>query len=363
MKIELHEITIRQLVNGYVDSGDEGVVAYGGNLDVRPPYQREFIYKDKQRDAVIDTVMKNFPLNVMYWVKVGDGKFEVMDGQQRTISIAQFFNNEFSFNMRYFHNLQKDEQERFLDYTLMVYFCEGTNSEKLDWFQTINIAGEQLSKQEMRNAVFHGPFVQDAKVWFSKVGAPAAKIGSNYLTGSRERQDYLETALEWISDGAVDDYMGIHAKDPNANALWNHFQSVITWLESTFVHTKDRCRILKGVDWGTLYKKYGSKVLDTKALEEQIKKLLMDDDVTKKTGIIPFVLGEGERCLSIRAFTESQKLAAYTRQGGVCAKCGKPFPFDAMNGDHIKPWSKGGHTTPDNCQMLCSLCNALKSNH
>ena len=360
MKIELHEIKVRDLVEGYKDSGDEGVVAYGGNLDVRPPYQREFIYKDKQRAAVIDTIMKGFPLNVMYWVACGDGRFEVMDGQQRTISIAQFFNNEFSFNMRYFHNLEEDEQAKFLDYTLMVYFCEGSDSEKLDWFRTINIAGEELTNQEMRNAVYHGPFVQDAKKWFSKVGAPAARIGGDYLVGARERQDYLETAIKWISDNAIEEYMATHANDPNANVLWNYFQSIIGWIEATFVHTKDRLKILKGVDWGTLYKKYGTKVLDTKALEKQIAKLLMDDDVTKKSGIVPYVLGEGEKCLSIRAFTDAQKLAAYTRQGGVCKMCGKKFNIDEMNADHIKPWSKGGHTTPENCQMLCSTCNFTK---
>ena len=156
MKIELQKILIRDLVDGYLDSGVNGVVAYGGKLDVRPAYQREFIYKDQQRVAVIDTIMKGFPLNVMYWVSCGDGQYEVMDGQQRTISIAQFFNNEFCFNMRYFHNLEDSEQESFLNYPLMIYFCDGTDKEKLDWFRTINIAGEELSAQELRNAVYHG---------------------------------------------------------------------------------------------------------------------------------------------------------------------------------------------------------------
>ena len=166
--------------------------------------------------------------------------------------------------------------------------------------------------------------------------------------------------MKWISDGEIEQYMATHAKDPNANVLWNYFQSIIGWIEASFVHTKDRLKILKGVDWGTLYKKYGTKVLDTKALEKQIAKLLMDDDVTKKSGIVPYVLGEGEKCLSIRAFTDAQKLAAYTRQGGVCKMCGKKFNIDEMNADHIKPWSKGGHTTPENCQMLCSTCNFTK---
>ncbi len=360
MKIEPHRIKIRDLVNGYEDREDDGVVAYGGNLDVRPAYQREFIYKEKQRNAVIDTILNGYPLNVMYWVVCGDGKFEVMDGQQRTISIAQFFNNDFSYNMRYFHNLEDDEQSRFLDYELDVYFCEGSDSEKLNWFKTINIAGERLTDQELRNAVFHGPWVESAKHWFSRAKSNAAKIGGQYMNGTRERQDYLETAIEWISGGDVEHYMAFHAKDPNANALWTHFQTVIGWLEATFVHTKDRLKILKGLDWGTLYQKHGKKVLDTSAIEKQIQTLLMDDDVTNKRGIVPYVLGEGERFLSIRAFTDSQKLTTYNKQGGVCVKCGKKFRLDEMAADHIKPWSKGGHTTLDNCQMLCQMCNAIK---
>jgi len=363
MKIEPREITIGDLVKGYVDSGINGVVAYSGNLDVRPAYQREFIYKDKQRVAVIDTVMQGFPLNVMYWACREDGTYEVMDGQQRTISICQFYNNEFSFNMRYFHNLEEVEQQKFLNYKLMIYLCEGDNNEKLKWFETINIAGEELSPQELRNAIFHGPFVEDAKKWFSKPGAPAAKIGSDYIIGYRERQDYLERAIEWISGvkgDALREYMALHQHDPNANVLWNHFQQVITWIESTFKHTSDRLKILKGLDWGYLYKKYGHTVLDTKTIEDEVQRLLMDDDVTNKKGIVPYILGEGEKCLAIRQFTDAMKLAAYTRQQGICNMCGKKFPFEQMQGDHIVPWVKGGPTSPDNCQMLCSICNSTK---
>ena len=236
--------------------------------------------------------------------------------------------NQVSVFFPCYHNLENDEQAKFLDYTLMIYFCEGSDSEKLDWFRTINIAGEKLTNQELRNAIYHGPFVQDAKKWFSKVGAPAAKIGGDYLVGARERQDYLETALKWISDNAIEEYMATHANDPNANVLWNYFQSIIGWIEATFVHTKDRLEILKGIDWGTLYKKYGGKVLDTKALEKQIAKLLMDDDVGNHKGIVPYVLGEGEKWLSIREFSKGQKLVAYTKQGGVCKMCGKKFSVD-----------------------------------
>ena len=363
MDIDLHEIKVRDLVNGYVDSGISGVVAYGGKLDVRPAYQREFIYKEQQRNAVINTVMNRHPLNVMYWAVRDDGTFEVMDGQQRTISICQYFNNDFAFDMRYFHNLEDDEQKKFLDYELMVYFCKGTDKEKLDWFRVINIAGEELSAQELRNAVYHGTFVEDAKKWFSKPSAPAAKIGADYINGSRDRQDYLERALEWISGASgtgIDAYMAKHQKDPNANAVWNHFQQIITWIESTFTHTSSRTKILKGLDWGYLYKKHGARVLDTKALEKQIEQLLIDDDVTNKKGIIPYVLGEGEKWLSIRAFTDAMKLAAYTKQKGKCPLCGKVYKLEEMHADHITPWSKGGKTTADNCQMLCHTCNFTK---
>ena len=203
MNIELKEITIRELTNGYEDNEEAGVIGYDGRLDIRPPYQREFIYEDKQRDAVIDTVTKDFPLNILYWAVREDGNYEVIDGQQRTISISQYVDSEFSLNGRYFHNLQKDEQEQILDYKLMVYLCSGTDSEKLDWFKIINIAGEKLTEQELRNAVYSGSWVSDVKRYFSKNSCPAYGIGSDYLTGSPIRQDYLQTAIKWISNGAL----------------------------------------------------------------------------------------------------------------------------------------------------------------
>ena len=217
MNIELHKITVRELTKGYADNNENGVRAYGGRLDVRPLYQREFIYGEKERDAVIDTLTNGFPLNVMYWAvrNVADcvpqsgqpicgdadgdkAKYEIIDGQQRTISICQYVNGDFAFNFRYFHNLQPDEQEQILNYELQVYICSGSDSEKLKWFKTINIAGKELTEQELRNAVYAGSWVSDAKRYFSKNGAPAAKIGGDYLTGSAIRQDYLETAISWI---------------------------------------------------------------------------------------------------------------------------------------------------------------------
>ncbi|MCK5537802.1 MAG: DUF262 domain-containing protein, partial [Bacteroidales bacterium] len=247
MNIELKEITVRELTNGYEDNEEAGVVGFNGKLDIRPPYQREFIYKDKQRDAVIDTITKEFPLNVMYWAVREDGNFEVIDGQQRTISICQYVNGDFAYMFRYFHNLSNDEQEQILGYKLMVYVCSGTDSEKLQWFKTINIAGEKLTEQELRNAVYAGSWVSDAKRYFSKNGCAAYGIGGDYLTGSAIRQEYFETAIKWISLGNIETYMSKHQHDPNASALWRYFQDVISWVEATFPNK--RKKFMKGIDW------------------------------------------------------------------------------------------------------------------
>lgn len=359
MKIKQHNITIRDLVEGYKDDGEGGVVGYGGKLDIRPPYQREFIYGDKQRDAVIDTVIKHYPLNVMYWADRGDGTFEVMDGQQRTISICQYVTGKFSHNQRYFHNLTDDEQKRILDYELMVYRCSGTDSEKLEWFKTINIAGEKLTDQELRNAVYSGPWVTDAKRYFSRSGGPAYALAGDYLNGSAIRQDYLETAIKWINDGDVEAYMAKHQHKPDATELWNHFTKVIDWVKATFpIYRKE----MKGLNWGMLYKHHASKNLDPKTLEDRVAELMADEDVTNKKGIYIYVLDGDEKHLNIRAFKDKEKREAYQRQGGVCAKCEDPFPIGEMQADHIVPWSKGGKTVAENCQMLCQPCNATKSN-
>jgi len=358
MKIELHEITVRELVKDYKDCQDEGVFGYGGKLNIRPPYQREFIYKDKQRDAVIATVRDKFPLNVMYWAVRGDGTFEVIDGQQRTISLCQYVIGKFSYNFLKFQNLQPDEQEQILNYKLMVYFCEGTDSEKLRWFETINISGEKLTKQELRNAVYAGSWVTDAKRYFSKNGCVASKIGSDYLNGVPIRQDYLETAIDWISKGNIENYMSKHQHEPNAGALWNYFQSVITWIETNF--TKKR-KFMKGVDWGTLYNKYGQQFFDPKVIEEETARLIADDDVIKKSGIYPYILTRDERYLSIRAFTDSMRQKVYEKQNGICVKCGEHFDIIEMEADHVTPWHEGGKTNEDNCQMLCKTCNRRKA--
>lgn len=358
MKIELKEITVRELTEGFEDNAENGVVGYGGKLDIRPPYQREFIYPDKKRDAVIETVTKEFPLNVMYWAVRGDGNFEVIDGQQRTISICQYVNGDYSIGGLAIHNLPTDKKEQILNYKLMVYFCSGTDSEKLEWFRTINIAGEKLTDQELRNAVYSGSWVSDAKRYFSKNGCPAYGIGSDYLTGSAIRQDYLETAIEWIEDGKIEDYMSAHQHDPNALALWTYFQSVMTWVKGTFPKYRKE---MKGLAWGSLYNKYKDVVYDTAKLETQVEALMKDEDVTKKSGIYLYVLTGEEKSLNIRAFTDNQKREAYERQKGICVKCGEHFELNEMEADHITPWHSGGKTSAANCQMLCKDDNRRKS--
>ncbi len=358
MKIELKEITIRELTEGYQDNEAEGVVGFGGKLDIRPPYQREFIYKDKQRDAVIDTVTKYFPLNVMYWAVRDDGNFEIIDGQQRTISIAQYVEGDFSFNMRYFHNLQNDEQEQILNYKLMVYLCSGRDSERLEWFKIINIAGEKLTDQELRNAVYSGSWVSDAKRYFSKNGCAAYGLGGSYLNGSAKRQDYLETTIKWISEDQIEDYMGKKQHEPDAVKLWQYFQMVINWVKVVFPKYRKE---MKGIEWGLLYNEFKDQKYDSKKIEKEIAELMQDEDVIKKKGIYLYILTRKEKHLNIRAFSPNQKREAYERQEGICPVCGEHFEIEEMEGDHITPWHEGGKTSAENCQMLCREDNRRKS--
>ena len=369
MTIELHKVTVRELVEGYVDDAETGVRGYGGRLDIRPPYQREFVYKEKERNAVISTVMKNFPLNVMYWAKKDDGTFEVMDGQQRTISICRYFAGDFAWGeldlaAKYFHRQLADVQERFLDYELMVYFCEGTPTEKIDWFKVINIAGLKLTDQEMRNAVYSGPWVSDAKRYFSKLGCVAMKVGAKYLNGSADRQEYLETAITWIINSvkgkAIEDYMAIHQGDGEAVELWLHFQRVVNWVETLFPKYR---REMKGLEWGRLYKEFGAKSYNPTELEKEVARLMADKEVQKKGGVYEYLLSGGARRerLNLRQFDEDEKRAAYEAQKGICPLCKQHFEYEEMDGDHIVPWSRGGKTVPENLQMLCCRCNNLKS--
>jgi Protein of unknown function DUF262/HNH endonuclease len=363
MKIDLKQIKIRDVVNGYKDSAEEGVVGYGGLLNIRPKYQREFVYKDVQRNAVIETVMKNFPLNVMYWVKNEDGTYEVLDGQQRTVSICEFAANNFSVDFKYFHTLQADEQEKFLNYELMIYICEGEDSEKLEWFKTINIAGETLTDQELRNAVYTGTWLTDAKKYFSKTGCPAYQIASDYMSGVAIRQKYLETTISWINNGEIEDYMSKNQHNPNANDLWLYLQNVINWTKVVFPKYRKE---MSGLTWGIFYNEYKDKSFDSKKIEEEITMLMQDEDITKKSGIYEYILTRNDKFLNIRSFTDGQKRELYEKQKSICANkdCpqkDKAFNINEMEADHVTPWSKGGKRSLDNCQMLCMECNRRKS--
>ncbi|MDC0192694.1 DUF262 domain-containing protein [Alphaproteobacteria bacterium] len=372
MKIDPINITVRELYNGYEDNGEDGVVSYYGKLDIRPQYQREFVYSPDKIEAVINTVSNKYPLNVMYWNVKDDGNFEIIDGQQRTLSICQFINGDFSsktFNGRYWSNLYDDEQEDFLNYKLQIYKCSGTDSERLKWFETINIAGLILTKQELKNAQYAGNWVSDAKRYFSKRNCPAFDIGKHYVAGSPDRQEYLETAIKWIngeSEEAIKEYMGIHQHDKSAEKLWEHFQKVIDWINSTFTNKRS---IMKGVDWGFLYNKYNEQNFNPKDIEDEIIKLISDDiEITNQKGIYSYILTREEKYLSLRKFSDHIKNKVYEKQKGICPgikdhNCGKHFELNEMEADHITPWRDGGKTIIENCQMLCKKHNRIKSSN
>lgn len=366
MKIELRIITVKDLVEGYKDTSDEGVIGYGGRLNIRPPYQREFRYNEEQKRAVIDTIMKGFPLNIMYWSVTGEDSYEMIDGQQRTLSICEFRANKFNISddvvdALYYSNLSDADKDTFLNYAITVYLCTGTDKEKLDWFRIINIAGERLLDQELRNAVYSGPFVSDARRYFSKKGCLAYTKGHEYLSGNPIEQAYLETALKWAARKDklknIDEYMADHQHDSNANKLWEYFNQVITWVRTTFPNYRNE---MKGLDWGAMYDEFGGNIYDANDLEKQIASLMEDDEVVKKPGIYRYVLSGDLRDLNFRAFSKKQKREAYERQKGICSICHKHFELEEMEADHIIPWIQGGTTVSDNCQMLCRKCNREK---
>ncbi|MBE6546776.1 MAG: DUF262 domain-containing protein [Ruminococcaceae bacterium] len=371
MNITQKLIKVSDVFEQYADNGDDGVFAYGGRLAVRPPYQREFVYDEGQSEAVIHTILKGFPLNVMYWVKVGDDRYEVLDGQQRTLSVMQFLTHRFSVRLDgqkyYWDALPDDKYETIMNYEFMVYICEGSESEKLEWFKVVNIAGERLTEQELRNSVYTGTWLSDAKRHFSKRNCAAKGLSDKYITGDPNRQELLEKALRGICEyqGIKDitEYMSAHKSDADADELWQYFQDVIHWTEKIFPkYYAD----MKGLDWCHLYNKYGENKYNATAMAEEVKRLHEDDEVQKPKGIYEFLLCRDSdpfagRLLNLRAFDKREKMAAYSRQDGICPICKKHFEFDQMEGDHIKPWSKGGQTIPGNCQMLCRDCNGKKT--
>ena len=370
MTIKQISVTVGEITQGYVNNEEQGVRGYNGLLDIRPPYQREFIYNDKEQQAVINTVLHGYPLNVMYWVKRSEDAecpYEVMDGQQRTLSLCEYVAGKYSFEFKNFFNQPADIQKRILDYELTVYVCEGEQSEKLEWFKTINIAGKPLYEQEILNAVYAGPFVSDAKRHFSKSNCGAYKLGKNLVNGSPIRQDFLKVALNWMAEHEQREgkaqsrvgYMAQHQHDPNANNLWTYFQNVLNWAITNFEMKKFK-RIMKGLNWALYYDKFHNKTLDTVALAQRISELMRDSEIQKPSGIIPYVLTGDERELDLRAFPEDIKLAVWEKQHHICPMCNKEYDFEFMDGDHIIPWSKGGRTVMENCQMLCRECNHKK---
>ncbi len=372
MTIKQMEVTVGEITKGYIDNEEQGVRGYNGLLDIRPPYQREFIYDEKEQQAVITTVLKGYPLNVMYWVRRSEDAecpYEVMDGQQRTLSLCEYVAGKFSYDFKNFFNQPVDIQKRILDYKLTIYVCEGEASEKLEWFKTINIAGKALNEQEINNAIYAGPFLSDAKKHFSKKNCGAYRLGKDLVNGSPDRQDFLKKALSWLADHetrngkpqTIVDYMAQHQHDHTALPLWTYFQNVLHWAISTFNMKKFK-NIMKGLDWAKLYDLYHEKDLDIKAIEKKVSELMMDakDEIQKPQGIIPYVLTGDEHYLDLRTFSDKVKLAVWEKQNHKCALCGKEFDYVFMEGDHITPWRDGGRTTIENCQMLCRECNRRK---
>ncbi|UEA98979.1 HNH endonuclease [Prevotella melaninogenica] len=370
MTIKQIEVTVGDIARGYINNEEQGVRGYGGQLDIRPPYQREFIYNENEQQAVISTVLKGYPLNVMYWVRRSEDAecpYEVMDGQQRTLSLCEYVDGKFAYDFKNFFNQPADIQKLILDYPLTIYLCEGEPSEKLEWFKTINIAGKPLNEQEINNAVYAGPFVTDAKRHFSKSNCGAYRLGKDLVNGTPIRQEFLKKALEWMAEHetregkpqSVVGYMAEHQHDPNANNLWTYFQNVLNWTITNFDLKKFK-KIMKGLNWALYYDKYHSTTLDTADLASRISKLILDSDVQKQMGIIPYVLTGDERHLDLRGFPEDIKLAVWEKQHHICPSCQKEFDYEFMEGDHITPWREGGRTVIENCQMLCRECNRRK---
>ena len=370
MTIKQIEVTVGDIARGYINNEEQGVRGYGGQLDIRPPYQREFIYNENEQQAVISTVLKGYPLNVMYWVRRSEDAecpYEVMDGQQRTLSLCEYVDGKFAYDFKNFFNQPADIQKLILDYPLTIYLCEGEPSEKLEWFKTINIAGKPLNEQEINNAVYAGPFVTNAKRHFSKSNCGAYRLGKDLVNGTPIRQEFLKKALEWMSEHetregkpqSVVGYMAEHQHDPNANNLWTYFQNVLNWTITNFDLKKFK-KIMKGLNWALFYDKYHSTTLDTADLASRISKLILDSDVQKQMGIIPYVLTGDERHLDLRCFPDDIKQAVWEKQHHICPSCQKEFDYEFMEGDHITPWREGGRTVIENCQMLCRECNRRK---
>lgn len=379
------DLTVRDINEGFVYNEYEGkgLFGWGGKLTIQPEYQRNYIYADGKRDvAVIDSLLKGYPLGLLYFVKVGDDKYEILDGQQRVTSFGRFITNKFAIKDKngmeqYFDGLAKDLQDKILDSQLTIYICEGEESEIKEWFKTINIVGIPLNNQELLNAIYSGPFVTLAREEFSNSNNANIQKWEAYIKGSVNRQDFLATALEWVSKGKIDNYMSQHRFDTNINELKSYFSSVITWASTVF---KDVKSDMKGLEWGRLYETYRKNSYDPNKVSEILCKLYADPQVQDTKGICEYILGgcKDTRLLNIRVFDDNTKRVVYEKQTqeaqakeiSNCPLCAlgndnnknKIWELKEMDADHVTAWSKGGATDIDNCQMLCQTHNRAKGN-
>lgn len=389
METELKQFKISEITEGFVYNQFEGKGLFGlnGNLTIQPEYQRNYIYAEKNgnREAeVIYSILKGYPLGLIYFNVLPNKHLEVLDGQQRITSIGRFVTGKFAIsddngNKNYFSGLSKDQQDKIMNSTLLVYKCTGKESEIKEWFKTINIVGIPLNSQELLNSVYSGPFVTKAKEEFSNSQNANIQKWSVYIKGSANRQDFLKTALEWISQDDNESYMSKHRNDDNINELQNYFNSIIDWASTTFYDTPKE---MNQVDWGSLYEQYHSFSYDLDDINSKVKALYEDPDVTKKAGIFEYVLGgeKDPKLLNIRTFSKTDIKSKYAeqtnkaKQNGTsnCPTCNTDIEFkntntiwleDEMEGDHIIPWSKGGKTEKENLQMLCKHHNSMKSNN
>lgn len=378
--------TVADICKGFIYDKNEGkgLFGLGGNLIIQPEYQRNYIYGDGKKDAaVVESLLKGYPLGLIYFVLNKDGMYEVLDGQQRITSFARYINNSWRFavnwngKIRYFDSLDKNDQDRIRNTALTIYVCEGEPSEIQEWFETINIVGVPLAKQELRNASYHGPFVTKARAVFSNTGNANMNRWQTYVKGDPKRQAVLETALDWVSDGNIDQYMALHRGDTNIDELKNHFDTVIDWIDSVFEYTGNE---MCGRDWGRLYRLYHTRAYSKDAVTARVEELLADTQVRDNKGIFEFVLG-GEQdtaLLNIRVFDDKTKKAVYEmqtkdankRSTSNCPYCAighagnakRIYKLNEMDADHVTAWSKGGSTDVSNCQMLCKTHNRAKGN-
>lgn len=370
MKFTSELIKVSDLFAGYLNREEKGVTAYGGRLNVRPAYQREFVYSDKEQKAVIDSALNGFPLNTFYWAVNPDGSYELLDGQQRTMSILEFLSNKFmvdclgtSYGAGNLRSSLPEKYAALMDYRIDVKICTGTNEEKLGWFRRLNTPQKRMTDQELRNAAYTGKWLSDAKYHFSSSGV---KSWDDYTSGKANRQEILEYALSSVClrDGCtIEEYMARHQNDLNADDLFDYFTSVISWVKDLFVDNDGGClrREMKSVDWGSLFHECSGKVYPKTEIRRRCDELMQDDEIQCKKGIYDFLLTGDESALHLRQFTDAQKRTMYERQGGVCPVCGQKFDIGQMEGDHVTPWSQGGHTELSNGQMLCRDCNRRKS--